>query len=132
MEILNRQRLGLRDVEPDILGRAYEYLLREFAEGSGQSAGEFYTPKEVGTLMAYILDPEEGETVYDPCCGSGGLLIKSQLHLPHDLVEYVICHELVHVRVPEHGKGWQALMGIYLPDWREREQHLAGWVLRSI
>jgi len=81
MEILNRQRLGLRDVEPDILGRAYEYLLRKFAEGSGQSAGEFYTPKEVGTLMAYILDPEEGETIYDPACGSGGLLIKSQLRL---------------------------------------------------
>jgi type I restriction enzyme M protein len=81
IEILNRQRLGLRDVEPDILGRAYEYLLRKFAEGSGQSAGEFYTPKEVGTLMAYILDPEEGETIYDPACGSGGLLIKSQLRL---------------------------------------------------
>ena len=53
MEILNRQRLGLHNVEPDILGRAYEYLLRKFAEGSGQSAGEFYTPKEVGMLMAY-------------------------------------------------------------------------------
>jgi len=96
MEILNRQRLGLRDVEPDILGRAYEYLLRKFAEGSGQSAGEFYTPMEVATLMAFILDPEEGETIYDPACGSGGLLIKSQLRLrekvaqrlgkaPHDL-----------------------------------------------
>ena len=96
MEVLNRQRLGLRDVEPDILGRAYEYLLRKFAEGSGQAAGEFYTPKEVATLMAYILDPEEGETVYDPACGSGGLLIKAQLRLrekvaqrlgkdPHDL-----------------------------------------------
>lgn len=81
MEILNRHRLGLRDVEPDILGRAYEYLLRKFAEGSGQSAGEFYTPKEVATLMAYILDPEEGESIYDPACGSGGLLIKAQLRL---------------------------------------------------
>jgi type I restriction enzyme M protein len=81
MEILNRQRLGLRDVDPDILGRAYEYLLRKFAEGSGQSAGEFYTPMQVATLMAHILDPEEGETVYDPCCGSGGLLIKAQLRL---------------------------------------------------
>ena len=77
MEILNRYRLGLRDVEPDILGRAYEYLLRKFAEGSGQSAGEFYTPTGVATLMACILDPEEGETLYDPTCGSGGLLIKS-------------------------------------------------------
>lgn len=81
MEILNRQRLGLDDVEPDILGRAYEYLLRKFAEGSGQSAGEFYTPREVGILMAHILDPEEGEQIYDPACGSGGLLIKAQLRL---------------------------------------------------
>ncbi len=45
--VLSRHRLGLRDVEPDILGRAYEYLLRKFAEGQGQSAGEFYTPPEV-------------------------------------------------------------------------------------
>jgi len=81
MQILSKYRLGLEDVEPDILGRAYEYLLRKFAEGSGQSAGEFYTPREVGLLMAYILDPEEGEEIYDPACGSGGLLIKTQLVL---------------------------------------------------
>lgn len=81
MQILSKYRLGLNDVEPDILGRAYEYLLRKFAEGSGQSAGEFYTPREVGLLMAYILDPEEGEEIYDPACGSGGLLIKAQLVL---------------------------------------------------
>ena len=87
MEILNQQRLGLADVEPDILGRAYEYLLRKFAEGSGQSAGEFYTPKEVATLMAYILDPEEGEGVYDPTTGSGGLLIKAQLRLREKVAE---------------------------------------------
>ena len=66
-----RYRLGLDDVEPDILGRAYEYLLRKFAEGQGQSAGEFYTPPEVAVLMARILDPQPGMTVYDPCCGSG-------------------------------------------------------------
>jgi len=81
MQILSKYRLSLEDVEPDILGRAYEYLLRKFAEGSGQSAGEFYTPREVGLLMAYLLDPEEGEEIYDPACGSGGLLIKSQLVL---------------------------------------------------
>ncbi|MBN1887293.1 MAG: N-6 DNA methylase [Thermoflexales bacterium] len=81
MEILNRQRLGLNDVEPDILGRAYEYLLRKFAEGSGQSAGEFFTPREVAVLMSYILDPKPGEACYDPCPGSGGLLIKAQLRL---------------------------------------------------
>lgn len=79
IDILSRYRLGLKDVEPDILGRAYEYLLRKFAEGSGQSAGEFYTPREVAVLMSYILDPEEGNEIYDPCCGSGGLLIKCYL-----------------------------------------------------
>jgi len=79
IDILGRYRLGLQDVEPDILGRAYEYLLRKFAEGSGQSAGEFYTPREVAVLMSYVLDPEPGLEVYDPCCGSGGLLIKCYL-----------------------------------------------------
>ncbi len=87
IEILNRYRLGLRDVEPDILGRAYEYLIRKFAEGSDQSAGEFYTPMSVATLMSYILDPQEGETLYDPACGSGGLLIKAQLRLREKIAE---------------------------------------------
>lgn len=87
MEILNRHRLGLEDVEPDILGRAYEYLLRKFAEGSGQAAGEFYTPREVGILMAHILDPEQGEEIYDPACGSGGLLIKAQLRLKEKVAD---------------------------------------------
>ncbi|WP_108249995.1 N-6 DNA methylase [Planctomonas deserti] len=74
-----RYRLGLADVQPDFLGRAYEYLLRKFAEGSGQSAGEFFTPTEVGFLMARILRAKPGETCYDYACGSGGLLIKLQL-----------------------------------------------------
>jgi type I restriction enzyme M protein len=76
-----RYRMGLHDVEPDFLGRAYEYLLRKFAEGQGQSAGEFFTPKEVGWLIAHLMRPGQGEEVYDPCCGSGGLLIKCQLAL---------------------------------------------------
>jgi type I restriction enzyme M protein len=74
-----RYRLGLADVPPDFLGRAYEYLLRKFAEGSGQSAGEFFTPTEVGFLMANVIRPKPGETCYDYACGSGGLLIKLQL-----------------------------------------------------
>jgi type I restriction enzyme M protein len=81
VQTLSRYRLGLDDVEPDILGRAYEYLLRKFAEGQGQSAGEFYTPREVAVLMARILEPEPGMEVYDPCCGSAGLLIKCHLRL---------------------------------------------------
>ena len=71
--------LDMQDTEPDILGRAYEYLLRKFAEGQGQSAGEFYTPKEVGWLMARLINPEPHTTIYDPACGSGGLLIKPRL-----------------------------------------------------
>jgi len=79
IDVLTKHRLGLDDVEPDIIGRAYEYLIRKFAEDGGQSAGEFYTPKEVAILMAHILDPKPGETVYDPTVGSGGLLIKCKL-----------------------------------------------------
>ena len=74
-----RYRLGLADVQPDFLGRAYEYLLRKFAEGSGQSAGEFFTPTEVGFLMAHIMRPRPGEDCHDYACGSAGLLIKLQL-----------------------------------------------------
>jgi len=74
-----RYRLGLHDVKPDFLGDCYEYLLRKFAEGQGQSAGEFFTPMEVGFLMAHILRPRAGEECYDYACGSFGLLIKLQL-----------------------------------------------------
>ena len=74
-----RYRLGLADVQPDFLGRAYEYLLRKFAEGSGQSAGEFFTPTEVGFLIAHIMRPRPGEECHDYACGSAGLLIKLQL-----------------------------------------------------
>jgi len=81
IEKISEKRLGLLDVEPDIIGRSYEYLIRKFAEGSGKSAGEFYTPKEVGFVIAKIMDPEPGMNVYDPCCGSAGLLIKCQIVL---------------------------------------------------
>ncbi len=79
IEVISQYRLGLQNTEPDILGRAYEYLLRKFAEGQGQSAGEFYTPKEVGWLMAKLINPESYTTIYDPACGSGGLLLKPRL-----------------------------------------------------
>jgi type I restriction enzyme M protein len=74
-----RYRLGLADVQPDFLGRAYEYLLRKFAEGSGRSAGEHFTPTEVGFLIAHIMRPKPGEECHDYACGSAGLLIKLQL-----------------------------------------------------
>lgn len=81
IEKVTEKRLGLKDVEPDIIGRSYEYLIRKFAEGSGQSAGEFYTPAEVGMIMAKIMNPEPGMKIYDPTCGSGGLLVKCELAL---------------------------------------------------
>jgi type I restriction enzyme M protein len=79
IEAISAKRLGLADVEPDIIGRSYEYLIRKFSEGSGQSAGEFYTPREVGLIMARVMDPWPGMDIYDPCCGSAGLLIKCRL-----------------------------------------------------
>ena len=79
VEVINRRRLGLKNTAPDVLGQAYEYLLRKFAEGQGQSAGEFYTPMEVGRLMAEILDPRPRMEVYDCACGSGGLLLKTRI-----------------------------------------------------
>jgi type I restriction enzyme M protein len=57
IERISEKRLGLGDVEPDIIGRSYEYLIRKFPEGSVSSAGEFYTPKEVGLVMARIIGP---------------------------------------------------------------------------
>ena len=82
IETFSKYRLGLNDVEPDFLGRSYEYLLRKFAEGQGQSSGEFFTPREVGFIMAKIMQrPLGGETAYDYACGSFGLLIKLQLVL---------------------------------------------------
>ena len=72
-------RLGLADVQPDFLGRAYEFLLRKFAEGSGRSGGEFFTPTEVAFLMAHIMRPKPGDKCHDYACGSAGLLIKLQL-----------------------------------------------------
>ena len=79
IEAISTKRLGLEDVEADIIGKSYEYLIRKFAEGSGQSAGEFYTPGEVGEIMARVLVPDPGMEIYDPTCGSGGLLIKCEL-----------------------------------------------------
>jgi len=84
IEAISQKRLGLNDVEPDIIGRSYEYLIRKFAESSGKTAGEFYTPKEVGMIMAYIINAQPGMEIYDPTCGSAGLLIKCELALKEE------------------------------------------------
>nr|WTA70831.1 type I restriction-modification system subunit M [Micromonospora sp. NBC_00855] len=68
-------------VEPDMLGQAYEYLIKKFADLSNKKAGEFYTPRAVVKLLVEILDPQPGETIYDPACGTGGMLIEVVQHV---------------------------------------------------
>ncbi|HEX7544835.1 MAG TPA: class I SAM-dependent DNA methyltransferase [Candidatus Limnocylindrales bacterium] len=75
----NKVRLRQDDFEfPDLLGAAYEYLIRDFADSAGKKGGEFYTPRSVVRLMVRIANPREGMSVYDPCSGSGGMLILSK------------------------------------------------------
>jgi type I restriction enzyme M protein len=75
----NRYRLRSEDFEfPDLLGAAYEYLIGEFADSAGKKGGEFYTPRDVVRMMVRLAKPKEGMHVYDPCSGSGGMLILSQ------------------------------------------------------
>lgn len=77
----NKYRLLDEDFEfPDLLGAAYEYLISEFADSAGKKAGEFYTPRGVVQLMVRILDPQGGTSLYDPTCGSGGMLNQGNEH----------------------------------------------------
>ncbi|WP_430934019.1 N-6 DNA methylase [Saccharicrinis sp. 156] len=68
-------------VDPDLLGNAYEYLIKHFADLTNKKAGEFYTPRSVVRLLGLILDPHEGESIYDPACGTGGMLLECIQHL---------------------------------------------------
>ncbi|MBD2774317.1 HsdM family class I SAM-dependent methyltransferase [Iningainema tapete] len=75
----SKYRLRNEDFEfPDLLGAAYEYLIGHFADSAGKKGGEFYTPRDVARLMVRLLKPQEGMRVYDPCVGSGGMLILSK------------------------------------------------------
>lgn len=69
--------LGNAQCQADILGQAYEYLIKKFADLTNKKAGEFYTPRSVVALMVRILAPEAGETIYDPACGTGGMLLEA-------------------------------------------------------
>lgn len=73
--------LSNNSVPPDVLGRAYEYLIKQFADDAGAKAGEFFTPPEVVDILVRILQPEPGDVIYDPTCGSGGMLIHSADYL---------------------------------------------------
>jgi type I restriction enzyme M protein len=88
IEHYSQQKLNLKAVADDKLGNAYEYLIKEFADDSGHTAAEFYTNRTVVKLMTMIMDPQPGESVYDPTCGSGGLLLNCALHLKEEGKEY--------------------------------------------
>jgi len=78
----NKYRLTNEDFEfPDLLGAAYEYLLKQFADSAGKKGGEFYTPTQVKKLMVRVIKPQEGMTVYDPTVGSGGFLIEARQYV---------------------------------------------------
>jgi len=78
----NKKRLRNEDFEfPDLLGAAYEYLIKQFADSAGAKGGEFYTPRDVVRLMVEILQPQEGKRIYDPAVGSGGMLIISKQYV---------------------------------------------------
>ena len=76
------------NVDSDLLGNSYEYLIKHFADLTNKKAGEFYTPRSVVHLLGLILDPHEGETIYDPACGTGGMLLECVDHLKHNNEDY--------------------------------------------
>jgi type I restriction enzyme M protein len=81
IEHFSAKSLSNAAVPPDVFGNAYEYLIKRFADQSNKKAGEYYTPRPVVGLLVNILDPREGETVYDPACGTGGMLIEVIEHV---------------------------------------------------
>ncbi|WP_318401822.1 type I restriction-modification system subunit M [Photobacterium leiognathi] len=88
VEHFSQYTLGNQNVEPDMLGNAYEYLIKHFADLTNKKAGEFYTPRSVVHLLGLILNPHEGETIYDPACGTGGMLLECVDHLKDNKEDY--------------------------------------------
>ncbi|MDR0681931.1 MAG: type I restriction-modification system subunit M [Dysgonamonadaceae bacterium] len=88
IEHFSGRNLSIGNVPNDMLGVAYEYLIRKFADDSGHTAAEFYTNRTVVRLMSLIADPQEGESIYDPACGSGGLLLNCAMMLKDAGKEY--------------------------------------------
>ena len=88
IEHFSSKNLNIKNVPNDELGNAYEFLIKKFADDSGHTAAEFYTNRTVVRLMTLIADPHEGESVYDPTCGSGGLLLNCAMMLKDQSKEY--------------------------------------------
>ena len=77
LQHFSKFRMRNSDIEADVLGNAYEYLIAKFADDAGAKGGEFYTPKMVVRLIVECIEPEEGQSIYDPTCGSGGMLLEA-------------------------------------------------------
>ncbi|MEJ7827714.1 MAG: class I SAM-dependent DNA methyltransferase [Segetibacter sp.] len=88
IEHFSKVKLSTSEVPHDLMGDGYEYLIRKFADDSGHTAAEFYTNRTVVRLMTFITDPQPGESVYDPTCGSGGILLNCALYLKEQGKEY--------------------------------------------
>lgn len=88
IEHFSSQTLSIANVPDDKLGDGYEYLIKKFADDSGHTAAEFYTNRTVVHLMTQLMDPKPGESVYDPTCGSGGMLLNCALELKKQGKEY--------------------------------------------
>jgi type I restriction enzyme M protein len=88
VEHFSKLNLSNKTVPDDLMGIGYEYLIKKFADDSGHTAAEFYTNRTVVTLMTELLDPQPGESVYDPTCGTGGMLLECVNHLKRQNKEY--------------------------------------------
>lgn len=88
IEHFSKMKLTIAEVPHDIMGEGYEYLIKKFADDSGHTAAEFYTNRTVVKLMTQITDPHSSESIYDPTCGSGGILLSAALHLKEQGKEY--------------------------------------------
>ena len=88
IEHMSKINVGNKNYSADVMGTSYEYLIKQFADLSKKNAGEFYTPRTIVKLMVDLLDPQPGETVYDPACGTGGMLIEAIHHMHNDRLAY--------------------------------------------
>ncbi|HEX5001555.1 MAG TPA: class I SAM-dependent DNA methyltransferase [Bacteroidia bacterium] len=88
IEHFSKMNLSVSNVPHDLMGEGYEYLIKKFADDSGHTAAEFYTNRTVVKLMTQITDPKSKESIYDPTCGSGGILLSAALHLKEQGKEY--------------------------------------------
>ncbi len=88
VEHMSKIRVGNNDYTADVMGDAYEYLIKKFADLSKKNAGEFYTPRTIVKLLVMLMAPKAGETVYDPACGTGGMLIEAIRYMDNDQLTY--------------------------------------------